>query len=328
MAMYSKKRTLSQRITLTNRKIDLPRDAVIDAIMLYCKLTLKNNDGANAFSGKMRDVLDALKEVRVVSDGNNIHYSLSGSDIAVINYYDNQGKAVNVDADVSIDAGATKEFDFLLILDAGDILALTKDSLELSVDFEDAIDDSGNVTVEDAEIKITIEENVFTVAEFANTYGANLELAAEPKIYAREKKFSASNELVEVMELPVGTLLRKAFITFRDSNGEESDSLVEKYGIIITTPDRRELYTIDYNTAKEYQKLMFLADPITGTVVLDYGAEITNDVYGVRAWKFNKGDYQLALKANAEGTLRYVSYEFVVNTKVMDAVDKAVIEAS
>ncbi|WP_202320202.1 hypothetical protein [Archaeoglobus neptunius] len=134
--MYSKKRTLSQKITLTNRKIDLPRDAVIDAILLYCKLTLKN-DGANAFSGKMRDVLDALKEVRVVSDGNNIHYSLSGSDIAVINYYDNQGKAVNVDADVSIDAGATKEFDFLLILDAGDILALTKDSLELSVDFKD-----------------------------------------------------------------------------------------------------------------------------------------------------------------------------------------------
>jgi hypothetical protein len=325
--MYSKKRTLSQKITLTNRKIDLPRDAVIDAILLYCKLTLKNN-GANAFSGTMRDVLDALKEVRVVSDGNNIHYSLSGSDIAVINYYDNQGKAVNPDGSVSIGAGATNEFKFLLILDAGDILALTKDSLELSVEFQDAIDDAGNVTVESAEIVITLEENIYTVAEFANTYGANLELVAEPKVYAREKKFSASNELVEVMELPIGTLLRKAFITFRDSNGEESDSLVEKYGIIITTPDRRELYAIDYNTAKEYQKLMFLVDPITGAVVLDYGAEITNDVYGVRAWKFNKGDYQLAVKASAEGTLRYVSYEFVVNTKVMDQVDKVMVEAT
>lgn len=325
--MYSKKRTLSQKLNLTNRKIDLPRDAVIDVILLYCKLSLKN-DGTNAFSGKMRDVLDALKEVRVVSDGNNIHYSLKGSDIAVINYYDNQGKGVDVDADVSIDAGATKEFDFLLMLDAGDILALTKDSLELSVDFEDAIDDAGNVTVENAEIKITIEENVYTVAEFASTYGANLEFAAEPKIYAREKKFSLSNELVEVMELPVGTLLRKAFITFRDANGAVSDSLVEKYGIIITTPDRRELYTVDYKTAREYQKLMYLADPVTGTVVLDYGAEITNDVYGVRAWKFNKGDYQLGVKANAEGTLRYISYEFVVNTKVMDQVDRAMIEAT
>lgn len=327
MRVYSKKRTLSQKITLTNRKIDLPRDAVIDAILLYCKLSLKN-DGANAFSGKMRDVLDALKEIRVVSDGNNIHYSLKGSDIAMINYYDNQGKAVDVDADVSIDAGATKEFDFLLVLDAGDILALTKDSLELSVDFEEAIDDAGNVTVENAEIKITIEENVYTVAEFASTYGANLEFAAEPKIYAREKKFSASNELVEVMELPVGTLLRKAFITFRDSNGDVSDTIVDKYGIIITTPDRRELYTVDYNTAKEYQKLMYLADPKAGTVVLDYGAEITNDVYGVRAWKFNKGDYQLGVRANAEGTLRYISYEFVVNTKVMDQVDRAMIEAT
>ncbi len=253
--MYSKKRTLSQKLNLTNRKIDLPRDAVIDAILLYCKLTLNNTDGTNAYSGKMREVLDALKEVRVVSDGNNIHYSLKGSDIAIINYYDNQGKGVDVDADVSIDAGATKEFDFLLILDAGDILALTKDSLELSVDFEDAIDDAGNVKVDSTEIKITIEENVYTVAEFASTYGANLEFAAEPKIYAREKKFSASNELVEVMELPVGTLLRKAFITFRDTNGAVSDSLVEKYGIIITTPDRREPYTVDYKTAREYQKL-------------------------------------------------------------------------
>jgi len=327
--MYSKKRTLSQKINLTNRKLDLPRDAVIDAILLKCSITLNNTDGANPFNGTMQDVLDVIKEIRVVSDGNNIHYSLSGTDVALINYFENQGKAVNPDTAISINAGATSTFDFLLMLDAGDILALTKDSLELSVEFKDYADANSVVSVKDAQIKITIEENVFTVAEFASTYGANLEFAAEPKIYAREKKFSASNELVEVMELPVGTLLRRAYITFRDSTTDaRSDSLVDKYGLIITTPDRRELYAIDYATAREYQKLMFLADPPTGAIVLDYGAEITNDTYGIRAWKFNKGDYQLAVKANAEGVLRYISHEYVVNTKVMDQFDRANVEAT
>jgi hypothetical protein len=327
--MYSKKRTLNQKINLTNRKLDLPRDAVIDAILLKCKLTLENTDGANAFNGTMQDVLDALKEIRVVSDGNNIHYSLTGTDVALINYFENQGKAVNVDTSININASSTATYEFLLMLDAGDILALTKDSLELSVDFKDFVDANNVVSVKDAEIKITIEENVFTVGEFAAQYGANLEFAAEPKIYAREKKFSTSNELVEVMELPVGTLLRRAYITFRDSTTEaRSDSLVDKYGLIITTPDRRELYAIDYTTAREYQKLMFLADPPTGVIVLDYGAEITNDNYGIRAWKFNKGDYQLAVKANAEGILRYISHEYVVNTNIMDQFDRANVEAT
>ena len=326
--MYSKKRTLSQKIDLTNRKLDLPRDAVIDAILLKCSLTVTNTDGANAFNGTMQDILDVLKEIRVVSDGNNIHYSLTGTDVAFINFVENQGKAVNPDTSVSINPSTSSTFNFLLMLDAGDILALTKDSLELSVEFKDYVDANSVVSVDSAEIKITIEENVFTVAEFASTYGANLEFAAEPKIYAREKKFSASNELVEVMELPVGTLLRRAYLTFRDTNDARSDSIVDKYGLIITTPDRRELYAIDYATAREYQKLMFLTDLPTGAVVLDYGAEITNDTYGIRAWKFNKGDYQLAVKATAEGVLRYISHEYVVNTKVMDQFDRVNVEAT
>jgi len=321
--MYSKKRTLSTKLTLQNRRIDLPRDAIIDAIFLYCKLTLKNN-GATGFSGKMEDVLNCLSEIRVVSDGNNVHYALSGLDVAVMNYYIFRGKGISPDSSVSINAGATANFEFMLTLDVGDIIAIAKDSLELSVNFTNISDE---VVVENAEITVTVAENVMDINEFKAKYGANLEFAAEPKVYAISKNFSASNELVEVMDLPTGTLLRTAFITFRDSTGARSDSVTERVGIIITTPDRRELYAVDYKTLKEYNKILCNCDPLAGVISIDYGAEITNDVFGIRAWKFNKGDYQLAVKGSG-GSLRYVSVEFVVNTAVFDKLSMAVIEAS
>lgn len=321
--MYSKKRTLNSKITLANRRIDLPRDAIIDAIFLYCKLSIKNN-GASGFSGKMEDVLNCLSEIRVVSDGNNVHYALSGLDVAVMNYYVFRGKGVNPDSTISIGAGATANYEFMLTLDVGDIIAIAKDSLELSVNFTNI---NENVVVQDAEIIVTVAENVMDINEFKAKYGANLEFAAEPKVYAISKNFSASNELVEVMDLPTGTLLRSAFITFRGSDGARSDSVADKLGIIITTPDRRELYAIDYKTLKEYNKILCDCDPLTGVATIDYGAEITNDVFGIRAWKFNKGDYQLAVKGNA-GSLRYISVEFVVNTTIFDKLSMAVIEAS
>ncbi len=321
--MYSKKRTLSTKITTANRRIDLPRDAIIDAIFLYCKITIKNN-GASTYNGKMENVLNCLSEIRVVSDGNNVHYALSGLDVATINYYVFRGRAVNPETSISIGAGATATYEFMLTLDVGDIIAIAKDSLELSINFSNITED---VVVQDAEITVTVAENVTDINEFKAKYGANLEFSAEPKVYAISKNFNASNELVEVMDLPTGTLLRTAFIIFRGSDGARSDSVVEKIGIIITTPDRRELYSVDYKTLKEYNKILCDCEPLNGVISIDYGTEITNDVFGIRAWKFNKGDYQLAVKGNA-GSLRYISVEFVVNTAVFDKLSMAVIEAS
>jgi len=321
--MYSKKRTLNQKITLQNKRIDLPRDAVIDAIFLYVKAGVKNA-GAQSWTGKYEDILNAINEIRVVSDGNNVHYALSALDLAVINYYVFKGRTVNPEASITINAEQTANVEFMLTLDIGDIIAIAKDSLELSVSTAGNI--AENVTFDSLEITITVAENVMDLNEFTAKYGANLEFSAEPKVYAISKNFSASNELAEVLDLPTGTLLRMAFIITKDTTGARAD--VEKLGLIITTPDRRELYTVDAKTLKEYNKIVSDCSPLTGIYVVDYGSEITNDVFGIRAWKFNKGDYQLAIKNSSSGSIRYISVEFVVNTAVLDQLNRAVIEAS
>lgn len=324
--MYSKKRTLADRITLNSKKVNLPRDAVIDKILLYVTATVKNA-GSSAWEGEMGDVLKAIKEIRVVSDGNTVHYALNGLDVAILNYYDYEGVTVDPDEAISVAAGATKTYSFLLILDEGDILAVAKDSLELSMDFETSIDT--DVTLDSVEVKITLEENVMTPQEFVAKYGANLEYAAEPKVVAIVKSFDASEELREFFDLPTGTLLRRAFVMVMDSSEVRGGITPDKVGIVVTTPDRRELYTADFATLVEYNKVAYaLSDAINGVVAIDYGAEITNDAFGIRAWKFNKGDYQLAFKSTNAGKVRYISVEYVVNTKTFDAMERALIEAT
>lgn len=324
--MYSKKRTLADKITLNNKKVNLPRDAVIDKILLYVTATVKNA-GSSTWEGEMEDVLKAIKEIRVVSDGNTVHYALNALDVAILNYYDYQGVTVDPDKAISVAAGATETYSFLLVLDEGDILAVAKDSLELSMDFETAI--ATDVTLDSVEVKITLEENVMTPQEFVAKYGANLEYAAEPKVVAIVKSFDASEELREFLDLPTGTLLRRAFIMVLDSSEVRGGVTPDKVGIVVTTPDRRELYTADFATLVEYNKVAYaLSDAVNGVVAIDYGAEITNDAYGIRAWKFNKGDYQLAFKSSNAGKVRYISVEYVVNTKTFDAVERALIEAT
>ena len=315
--MYSRKRTLSQKITNANKTIDLPRDAVIDAIILYCKIILKNA-GADAYSGTYEDVLKAIKEVRVVSDGNNVHYALSGLDIAIMNYYDSAGKgAVNPDNAISIDAGASATFEFLLTLDAGDILALMKESLKLTVEFETSI--ATDVTLDNSEIEVTLDDDVYAPDE-------EIPIVGEPKVYAIEKAFATLSEFSEVLELPVQTLLKRAILVFKDSGGSRSDSVCTKYGILQTSPERIEMYNIGYKTAVKLDKQEYDVDStITGVSILDYGEEVTKDGLGLRAWRVNKGDLMLALKTSADGKVRYISHEIVVEPEIIDALDKGKI---
>jgi hypothetical protein len=312
--MYSRKRTLTERITYTNKTIDLPRDAVIDAILLRCYIVLSNS-GASAWNGTYEDVLKAIKEVRVVSNGTNIHYALTGNDVAIVNYYDKASKSVNPDDAVSVGAGASASFEILLTLDAGDIIALEKDSLKLTIEFETSIATNVSLDTSNSYVEVTLEEDVYAPDE-------EIPIAGEPKVYALEKSFATLGELSEVLELPVDTLLHRAFLVFKDGTGARSDSVDEKYGIIQTSPERIELYNIGYNTARLYDKQEYNLDAaLTGVSVLDYGEEVTKDGLGIRAWRLNKGDLQLALKTSANGTVRYISHEFVVDTELVDAVD-------
>lgn len=323
--MYSKKRTLMDKFTLSNKKTDLPRDAVIDRIFVNFSGIINNVNSTTDSVIKMADILDKISDMRIVSDGNTVHYSVKALDIAVLNYYDSQGKTVNPDAEFTAVKNTTTPFNFMVIFDQGDILALSKESLEFSINVNPTV--NADCTITDLTGLISIEENVYTPAEFAATYGASLELAAEPKIVALEKAFNISEELAEFFEIPTGTLNRRAVLTSYNNAGVRGASLPSKIGIIVTTPDRREIYTLDYASMKEINRRAYLCAPLTGVVMIDYGTEITNDNFGLRGWKFQKGDYQIAAKAAAAGKIRYLSCEYVVNTRTFETA-RAVIEGT
>jgi len=323
--MYSKKRTLNNTLTLDQKKIDLPRDAVIDKCFVKFSGNIKNVNATTDSVITLGAIMSKITDMRIVSDGNTVHYSLKAIDLAILNYYDTQGQSPNPDTAFTAVKAASTPYSFLLSFDQGDILAVAKESLELSINVDKQIND--DCTIDTLTGLITLQENIFTNSEFAATFGANLEAAAEPKIVALEKSYAVTSELSEFFDLPTGTVSRRAFLISSDAAGVRGNADVKKLGIIVTTPDRREIYTVDYPTLRLINGRDYLLTPITGVSLIDYGREITNDEYGLRGWKYTKGDYQIAaLSANA-GKMRYISCEYVVNTQTFDTI-RAIMEAT
>lgn len=323
--MYSKYRTLSDTINLLKTSIDLPRDAVIDQILLKVSMTVKNA-GAGAWTSTDEALLRAIQEIRVVSDGSTVHYALSAADVAILNAYNSKhGFAAKIDEAITIAAGAETTKTFYLRLDEGDILAASKDSLELKTFTNPTI--ATDVTITALTITTTIVENVLSTQEFIASYGASSEFAAEPKVYALSVSIPAGSELTNVLDLPTGSLLRAGVLQFCTGGlvGGVDPSAI---GLINTSPDRREILNVDYLTlrainAAEYD--LGGAAP-AGVVLLNYGKDVTADGYGLRGWRFVKGDYQITAKTATPATLRYISLEHVVNASVFDTADRAVLE--
>jgi len=69
-----------------------------------------------------------------------------------------------------------------------------------------------------------------------------------------------------------------------------------------------------------------LGEALPGVALLNYGKDVTNDGFGLRGWRFTKGDWQIAAKGANAATLRYVCLEHVVNAAAFDAADRAVLE--
>jgi len=216
----------------------------------------------------------------------------------------------------------------LLTLDAGDLLALLKDSLTLSIETQTATG-VADLTLSALSVEITVDEDVYAnVAELKSVYGQNLELAAEPKVVVKSESFSTLSELAEILELPVGTLLRRGFVQILDGSGDRSNSVATKVGIKASSPEERDLYTVAFGTAQLIDKQQYdLSDYVDGVAVIDYAEEITNDGMGIKGWRFNKGDMVLTAKTGAAGSVRYISHEHVVNTALVDAQLAPVFEA-
>jgi hypothetical protein len=323
--MYSKYRTLSDVINLLKTSIDLPRDAIIDQILLKVTMTVANA-GATTWTSTNEALLRAIQEIRVVSDGSTVHYALSAADVVVLNAYNSKnGFAAKIDSEVSIEASEDITKVFYLRLDEGDILAASKDSLELKTFTNPTI--ATDVTITALTITTTIVENVLNTQEFVASYGANLEFAAEPKVYALSVSVPAGSELTNVLDLPTGSLLRAGVLQFCQ-NGLAGGVDPSAIGLINTSPDRREILNVDYPTLRALNAAEYDlgGGAPSGVVLLNYGKDVTSDGYGLRGWRFVKGDYQITAKTATPATLRYISLEHVVNAGVFDASDGAVLE--
>ncbi|BAD85542.1 hypothetical protein TK1353 [Thermococcus kodakarensis KOD1] len=308
--MYKVKETLDDVLNLTVKSVDIPRNGVIDSIALLTKLTLSNS-GASDTNVTMEDVLKAINEIRVVSNGNVVHYALKGTDIGYLNIYDTHGKALSLNDTVSVPAGGTQDVQFLMVLDAGKIHALIKDQLQIKAEWNTSV--ATNVSLSDAEVKITLDKEVYeSGSEYVAVYSAGDYgeiFIEEPKVYAIEKAFNQLGELTEVFELPVGSVLKRALMVFYDDTGARAD-IVDKYALVRTRPARIQLYKIDYNTSRELDKVQYkLSSVPTGMTMFDYDREVV--IGGLDLREESSGTFKIALKTTSAGKLRYISHEIV-----------------
>lgn len=325
--MYSKYRTLSQVLSLINTRIDLPRDAVIDQLILKIAVTVANTSESTDHTTTNEALLRAIQEIRVVSDGSTVHYALSGADIALLNKYNSKdGFAPALGTEFKAVKATSTSITYYLRLDEGDILAASKDSLEMKIVVNPAL--AEGVTISALTCTVTLVENVLSPEELVASYGPNLEYAAEPKVYALSVPVTASTELTNVLDLPTGSLARAGILQFiNPATGLAGAVDPTAVGLINTSPDRREVLHVDWATLQAINTSEYdLGAALPGVALLNYAKDVTNDGYGLRGWRFTKGDWQIAAKGSNAATLRYICLEHVVNVVVFDQVERAVLE--
>lgn len=295
--------TLSEKINKSVPAIQLPRTSIHDAYALKIALSVTNGT-AGSVTPTAAEALAAVESIVLTSDSTRVHYSLNGMDLARRNaIFGNSDVDKVIEKTFSaIAADGTDTLSFVLFMDEGDILAIAHDSLELKVTFGSAV---GDLTLTAAEVTITIIEKIPTQAELVSLYGENLEYVAEPKVYAITQSISANTEFTGVLDIPTGTLLTGAMMYFTTAP--------QQVGVLQTVPDRVELIKIDWDTMRSIDERKFKTDSVTGMITLDYGSQWYDNAMGVPGWTYNKGDRQVAVKSADATTLRYVSFERMVD---------------
>ncbi|WP_456471677.1 hypothetical protein [Methanocaldococcus sp.] len=312
--MFSRKVVLDQQLNLNQTKINLPTRNIIDNIILTVTATYTNSDSTNAATLTNEQLLNAIQEVRVVSDGANVHYSLSMNDIAIMNYYDTSGKAINLDETNSIAASGSLTKVFTVKLDGGDIFAGGKQSLDLSIVVNPAV--SSTVSLTDLNIKVGIGEIVLEdISEIEEIYGENLEFLVEPSITATEVNVSANTSFQGLVEIPAGNAILRSFYIAKDTNEVRSNSVIDQYGLV----DRNSTiyYKMDFTMGQHLDEQEYNVPALTGAVILDYAeelggsSEIFDEEFGLKAWNFVKGDYLDAFKLQNSGKIRIIRHELI-----------------
>jgi len=270
-------------------------------------VTITNSSEASA-TPDIAEVLAALEEVKLTTDGNVNHYSLNGLDIARMNMFDGHegDAAVLKKTCTAIAAAASGTETFTLLLDQGDILGVDREHIDLKVQFKQTAYKTG-MTISGVTVTVTTIEVVPTVEEMAAMYGANLEKFVEPKVIGITVKNPANTEFTGFYDLPTGTILRRAFASF--------DVVPDRFGVKATSPESMDLMNVDWETYRAIDKFRHATNGKTpdNTIVIDYGTQLAANGEGLYGWNWRKGDYQFATRNTAEVTMRYISCETVVN---------------
>jgi len=297
--------TLSVEINKSVPAIQLPRTSIHDAYCLDFKITI-TNAGAAAATPTIANVLEAIEQIVLTSDSTRVHYSLSGLDVARRNALFG---AADVDKVIEktlteIAKDASGDVEFTLFLDEGDIVAGAHERRGLKIVCGSTAGTNLNITA--AEVTTTLVEKIPTGTELIAMYGQNFEYVAEPKVYAITTTIPANTEFTGALDLPTGTLLTGAMMHF--------STAPQQVGILQTAPDRVELIKINWRTMRAIDERKYRTDMPAGMITLEYGVQWYDNGLGVPAWTYNKGDRQVAVKSSAQTTLRYVSFERMVDT--------------
>lgn len=307
--MFSRRRVIDQVLSPTLKQVELPRDAVIDEITLLLKIILSNSDTANEQTATYEEILKAISSIRVISNGSNVHVSLPAHLIALVNYYDNMGKAPVLTDKVSVPAGGTATVEVPLIIDFGDIHAHLKDSLVIGFDHTPTV--NTNISITDVQGFISIKEIVFEdPEEYIEIYGPEGEGIAEPKVYSIVKSFDAQSELKPVLDLPVGAVLYRGIILTEDTAGARAN-LIDKLALELRRGALEKIFEERWTVLQHLDKVRYNVEPYTGVAILDYGEEITANGIGIPMLGAQKGDLVLSAKTIASGKLVYISHEIV-----------------
>ncbi|WP_167717317.1 hypothetical protein, partial [Thermococcus sp. ES12] len=232
--------------------------------------------------------------------------ALSGLDLAIMNYYDSASKGIDLSQSISVGASGTQSVTFMLFLDAGYIHAVAKENLSLSVKFNTTV--ATDVTISDATVKVTLDKLLFADPEEWYAY-FNGEFI-EPKVWVKKTTFNSSTELEEILDIPVGAIAWRGFITIYDSSNARAD-IIDKYAIMQTKPRKIEIMKVDWTTGQELDKIEYVLDSIlTGVSIIDFDKEVVDG--GLNLISADLGVFKLALKPTANGTVRYISHELVV----------------
>lgn len=333
--------TTSDVITLTKPIINIPTTTILDNTTLKFAVTVKAASASKTMSEA--ELLNAIQRIIVTSDGNITNLNVSGYQLALANAFRETKSAspfkrvrdaitaakvptgeTNAGYITTDTAGTTVKF--FLKLNEGDIIAATKKSLTLEVDFAAKV--NNDVSIIAATVTPSYSQGVIEDknADLIGKYGMNQELAAEPKIYVMECDVPANTALTPCLSLQYGALIRRAILTFHSVNAgtvsATPDVVPDRIGLISTNPTRTELINVDAETYADKQNDdYFIDDPANrpaGAFMIDFANTLAADGMGLKGWRIGVDDFRIAVKTSTPCKMKCVFIEHVVNTEAFD----------